>query len=84
MTLMALDKSGAMMQKTSGSVRGKPSCRRRKGSPMTFGSIEEKHTEEAFEKKEKKLNLSGAWEIRDLFDGIDGDLRLSLILNGRL
>ncbi|HNQ00646.1 MAG TPA: hypothetical protein PLQ15_02745 [Syntrophales bacterium] len=51
---------------------------------MTFGSIEEKHTEEAFEKKEKKLNLSGAWEIRDLFDGIDGDLRLSLILNGRL
>lgn len=51
---------------------------------MTFVSIDEKHTEEDLEKKEKKLNLSGAWEIRDLFDGIDGDLRLSLILNGRL
>ena len=53
-------------------------------NPMTFVSIDEKHTEEAPEKKEKKLNLSGAWEIRDLFDGIDGDLRISLILNGRL
>ena len=36
------------------------------------------------EKKEKKLNFSGNWEIRDLFDGIDGDLKPGMILNGRM
>ena len=51
---------------------------------MTFAAIEEKHTEETVEKKEKKPNFSGGWEIRDLFDGIDSDLRITLILDGRL
>jgi len=50
---------------------------------MTFAAIGEKHTEGTLEKKEKKLNFSGNWEIRDLFDGIDSDLRLEMILNGR-
>ena len=52
--------------------------------PMTFAAIGEKHTEETLEKKEKKLTFSGTWEIRDLFDGIDSDLRITMILNGRL
>ena len=81
MSLTGAARCGKTLPGLSG---GAPPCRRRKGNPMTFVSIDEKHTEEALEKKEKKLNLSGAWEIRDLFDGIDGDLRLSLILNGRL
>lgn len=51
---------------------------------MTFVTIDEKHTEETLEKKEKKLNFSGNGEIRDLFDGIDGDLRITMILNGRM
>ncbi|HSD95135.1 MAG TPA: hypothetical protein VLA94_06880 [Syntrophales bacterium] len=51
---------------------------------MTFVAIDTKHTEGTPEKKEKKINLSGNWEIRDLFDGIDSDLRLDMILNGRL
>ena len=50
---------------------------------MTFVAIEEKHTEGTPEKKEKKINFSGNWEIMDLFDGIDSDLRLDMILNGR-
>jgi hypothetical protein len=50
---------------------------------MTFVAIDEKHTEGMPEKKEKKINFSGNWEIRDLFDGIDSDLRLDMILNGR-
>lgn len=49
---------------------------------MTFAAIDEKHTEETLEKKEKKLILSGNWEIRDLFDGIDSDLRITMILDG--
>jgi hypothetical protein len=51
---------------------------------MTFAAIDEKHTEDTLEKKEKKLTLSGNWEIRDFFDGIDSDLRITLILNGRM
>mgnify|MGYP001035798483 FL=1 len=50
---------------------------------MTFAAIDEKHTEGTPEKKEKKINFSGNREIRDLFDGIDSDLRLDMILNGR-
>jgi len=51
---------------------------------VTFAAIDEKHTEEALEKKEKKLVFSGSWEIRDFFDGIDSDLRITMILNGRM
>ena len=51
---------------------------------MTFVAIDTKHTEGTLEKEEKKINFSGNWEIRGLFDGIDGDLRLESILNGRL
>ena len=51
---------------------------------MTFAAIAEKHTEEAPEKKEKKLPLNGCWDVSALFDGIDNDLRLGIILNGRL
>lgn len=82
--LMALDKSGAMMQKTAGSVRGQAVLQAAERHPMTFAAIDEKHTEDVLEKKEKKLTFSGNWEIRDLFDGIDSDLRITLILNGRL
>ena len=57
---------------------------RRKGNPMTFVAIDEKHTEEAPEKKEKKLQFSSCWDVSALFDGIDNDLRLGIILNGRL
>jgi hypothetical protein len=52
-------------------------------NPMTFVAIDEKHTEGTPEKKEKKINFSGNWEIMDLFDGIESDLRLDMILNGR-
>ena len=51
---------------------------------MTFAAIDEKHTEDILEKKEKKLAFSGNGEIRDLFDGIDSDLRITLILDRRL
>ena len=80
--LMALDKNGFMVQKTAGSVRGQAVLRAAERHPMTFAAIDEKHTEETLEKKEKKLTFSGNWEIRDLFDGIDSDLRITLILDG--
>ncbi len=51
---------------------------------MTFAAIIEKHTEEESEKKEKKPNFSGNREMMGAFDGIDSDLRLDMILNGRL
>jgi hypothetical protein len=47
---------------------------------MTFAAITEKHTEEDYEKKEKKLNLKGNWEMMGAFDGIDSDLRLNILL----
>ena len=47
---------------------------------MTFVAIDEKHTEEALEKKEKKLNFNGNGEMMGAFDGIDSDLRLNIIL----
>jgi len=82
--LMALDKSGSMMQKTAGSVRGQAVLQTAERHPMTFAAIDEKHTEDILEKKEKKLAFSGNGEIRDLFDGIDSDLRITLILDRRL
>lgn len=51
---------------------------------MTFVAIIEKHTEEDSEKKEKKLNFRGSGEMMGAFDGIDSDLRLDMILNGRV
>ncbi len=51
---------------------------------MTFVAIIEKHTEEDSEKKEKKPNFNASWEMQGIFDGIDSDLRLDMILNGRL
>jgi hypothetical protein len=51
---------------------------------MTFVAVTEKHTEEDSEKKEKKPNFSGNWETNGLFDGIDSDLRLNMILNGHV
>ena len=51
---------------------------------MTFVAIDEKHTEETLEKKDKKLHFGVSGEIRDLFDGIDSDLRITMILNGRM
>ncbi len=33
-------------------------------NPMTFVAIDTKHTEGTPEKKEKKINFSGNWEIR--------------------
>jgi hypothetical protein len=53
-------------------------------NPMTFVAIIEKHTEENYEKKEKKLDFNGNREMMGAFDGIDSDLRLDMILNGRL
>ena len=82
MMLMALDKGGSIVQKTVGSVRGIAVLRAAERHPMTFAAIDEKHTEETLEKKEKKLTFSGNWEIRDLFDGIDSDLRITMILDG--
>jgi hypothetical protein len=84
MMLMALDKNGSMVQKTAGSARGWAAMPAAERNPMTLAAIDGKHTEETLEKKEKKLNFSGSWEIRDLFDGIDSDLRITMILNGRL
>ena len=84
MMLMALDKSDSMVQKTAGSVRGWAAMQAAERNPMTFAAIDGKHTEETLEKKDKKLIFSGSWEIRDLFDGIDSDLRITMILNGRL
>jgi hypothetical protein len=49
---------------------------------MAFAAIIEKHTEEDSEKKEKKPSFSGNWEIQGIFDGIDSDLRLDMILKG--
>jgi hypothetical protein len=51
---------------------------------MTFAAIIEKHTEEDSEKKEKKPNFNGNWEIQGIFDGIDSELRLNMILKGRV
>jgi hypothetical protein len=77
-----LTKTAFSLQKTAGSVGvGRNAAER---NPMTFAAIDEQHTEGTFEKKEKKISFSGNWEIRDLFDGIDSDLRLEIILNGRL
>jgi hypothetical protein len=50
---------------------------------MALAAIIEKHTEEDSEKKEKKLSFSGNKEMMGAFDGIDSDLRLDMILNGR-
>jgi hypothetical protein len=47
---------------------------------MTFVAITEKHTEEDYEKKEKKLTLKGNLEMLGAFDGIDSDLRLNILL----
>jgi hypothetical protein len=47
---------------------------------MTSVAITEEHTEEDYEKKEKKLNFKGNGEMMGAFDGIDSDLRLSIIL----
>jgi hypothetical protein len=47
---------------------------------FTFVAITEKHTEEDYEKKEKKLNFNGDREMMGAFDGIDSDLRLNIIL----
>jgi len=79
---MALDKGGSIVQMCAGSVRGQAVLRAAERHPMTFAAIDAKHTEETLEKKEKKLTFSGNWEIRDLFDGIDSDLRITLILDG--
>lgn len=81
---MALDKVGLIVQKSAGSVRGQAVLQAAERHPMTFAAIDEKHTEDTLEKKEKKLTLSGNWEIRDFFDGIDSDLRITMILNGRM
>jgi len=51
---------------------------------MTFAAVTEKHTEEDSEKKEKKLNFDVNREMMGAFDGLDSDLRLDMILNGRL
>lgn len=51
---------------------------------MTSAAVTEKHTEEDYEKKEKKLTLKGNLEMLGAFDGIDSDLRLDMILNGRV
>jgi hypothetical protein len=50
---------------------------------MTFAAVTEKHTEEESEKKEKKPAFSANREMMGAFDGIDTDLRLDMILNGR-
>ena len=50
---------------------------------MTFVAVTEKHTEEEYEKKEKKPSFSISREMMGAFDGIDTDLRLDMILNGR-
>ena len=50
---------------------------------MTRAAITEKHTEEDSEKKEKKPTLIINREMMGAFDGIDSDLRLDMILNGR-
>ena len=71
-----------MVQKTAGSVRGKVAVQAAERHPMTFAAIDGKHTEDTLQRKEKKVSLSGNWEIRDLFDGIDGDLRITMILDG--
>ena len=47
---------------------------------MTFVAITEKHTEEDYEKKEKKLTLKGNLEMLGAFDGIDSDLRINILL----
>lgn len=47
---------------------------------MTIVRIEQKHTEEPAEKKEKKCSSSGSSEIGDLFDGTDADLRIAIVL----
>jgi hypothetical protein len=47
---------------------------------MTFVAITEKHTEEDYEKKEKKLTHKGNLEMLGAFDGIDSDLRLNILL----
>jgi hypothetical protein len=47
---------------------------------MTIVQIDEKHTEEAVEKEEKKLNFVDRCDTRELFDGIDADLRLGILL----
>jgi hypothetical protein len=51
---------------------------------MTFAAVTEKHTEEESEKKEKKPHFGGNPEMMGAFDGIDSDLRLDMILNGRM
>jgi hypothetical protein len=79
---MALDKGGSMVQKSAGSVRGKVAVQAAERHPMTCAAIDGKHTEDTLQRKEKKVSLSGNWEIRDLFDGIDGDLRITMILDG--
>ncbi len=47
---------------------------------MTIVQIDEKHTEEPIEKKEKKFSSIGNSEMGDLFDGIDADLRIGILL----
>ncbi len=47
---------------------------------MTFVAVTEKHTEEDYEKKEKKLNFDVNRDMMGAFDGIDTDLRLSILL----
>ncbi|HTZ40642.1 MAG TPA: hypothetical protein VMB77_10805 [Syntrophales bacterium] len=47
---------------------------------MTFAAITEKHTEEDYEKKEKKPNFYVNREMMGAFDGIDSDLRLNILL----
>ncbi|HEX7504870.1 MAG TPA: hypothetical protein VF336_06355 [Syntrophales bacterium] len=47
---------------------------------MTFVAATEKHTEEDSEKKEKKPDFIGNREIQGIFDGIDSDLRLNILL----
>jgi hypothetical protein len=47
---------------------------------MTSAAVTEIHTEEDYEKKEKKLTLKGNLEMLGAFDGIDSDLRLNILL----
>ncbi len=47
---------------------------------MTFVAVTEKHTEEDYEKKEKKLSFDVNRDMMGAFDGIDTDLRLNILL----
>lgn len=84
MMLIVLDKNGPFVAEDCRVCQGRAATQAAERNPMTFVAIDTKHTEGTPEKKEKKINFSGNWEIRDLFDGIDSDLRLDMILNGRL